>query len=173
MWSADVNNNLSNYPNGVNWSTFNSGKTDEYNSYQLLGQMNAHARGLYVNTPSMSASSSEISPPIRRKKKPCPVPAEKKDDAYVQRRQKNNLSAQKSREERKKREAEKDARIKELEMQVAQLCQQVFFLQTENAKYKCHLLQYGSAVPDSMNSTMNTSMNSTAFTPPKFSDLTY
>uniref|UniRef100_A0A1I7SUM5 BZIP domain-containing protein n=2 Tax=Bursaphelenchus xylophilus TaxID=6326 RepID=A0A1I7SUM5_BURXY len=168
MWSSlDCNNNPGNYTPGMNWSGFNYMNKEEWNSKQLLDTMSANAISLFVNTSPNSSTASEFSPPIRKKKKPCPVPAEKKDDAYVQRRQKNNLSAQKSREERRRREQEKDTRIKELETQCAYLCHQNTLLQAELAKMRM-VQQYNSM--QSTNSTMNSSMNSTGASVAPFVD---
>ncbi|KAI6187553.1 BZIP domain-containing protein [Aphelenchoides besseyi] len=65
-----------------------------------------------------SPNSANPSPHIRAKKKPNPVPADKKTPAYFERRRKNNQSAQKSRDTRRKREADNAAKIKMLENEI-------------------------------------------------------
>uniref|UniRef100_A0A1I7VVS7 BZIP domain-containing protein n=1 Tax=Loa loa TaxID=7209 RepID=A0A1I7VVS7_LOALO len=66
------------------------------------------------NTPSTSSLSSS---PASTKKKPVPVPENLKDEAYRERRMKNNESARKSRELRRQKEESTQLRCDQLQQE--------------------------------------------------------
>ncbi|KAL7078836.1 hypothetical protein ACQ4LE_002713 [Meloidogyne hapla] len=65
------------------------------------------------------------------KRRPRPVPEEKKDEAYKERRRKNNDSARRSREQRRRKEDEIQQRNNELERENARLRQEINILRFE------------------------------------------
>ncbi|GMR49158.1 hypothetical protein PMAYCL1PPCAC_19353, partial [Pristionchus mayeri] len=65
---------------------------------------------------SAHVSSTSVSP-APKKKKPTPVPPELKDETYLERRAKNNDSAKRSREARRKKEEEAHAGLQILTLE--------------------------------------------------------
>ncbi|VDM14297.1 unnamed protein product [Wuchereria bancrofti] len=66
------------------------------------------------NSNNTSSTSSLSSFPVPTKKKPVPVPENLKDEAYRERRMKNNESARKSRELRRQKEESTQIRCDQL-----------------------------------------------------------
>ncbi|CAO4372245.1 unnamed protein product [Caenorhabditis nigoni] len=110
----------------------------------------------YANTNSFSPSStsstsSTSSQQTSSKKKPVPVPNSLKDESYYERRARNNKAAQKSREARKKIDAENAGRVHALEQENHQLKAYMYKLAQENMMMRNQLLQHypGAAVDPS------------------------
>jgi len=68
---------------------------------------------------------------LKSKRKPIPVPSESKDDAYWERRRRNNESAKRSREIRRIKETQTNKRIMYLEQENVKLQTEVGFLREE------------------------------------------
>ncbi|EJW88796.1 BZIP transcription factor family protein [Wuchereria bancrofti] len=73
-----------------------------------------HFSTLSFNSNNTSSTSSLSSFPVPTKKKPVPVPENLKDEAYRERRMKNNESARKSRELRRQKEESTQIRCDQL-----------------------------------------------------------
>lgn len=70
------------------------------------------------------------------KRRPIPVPSENKDDAYWERRRRNNESAKRSRESRRKKEVQTSQRILYLEQENVRLQAEVNLLREEVARLR-------------------------------------
>ncbi|CAI2293547.1 unnamed protein product [Caenorhabditis sp. 36 PRJEB53466] len=91
-----------------------------------------------VSSRSSTVSSSHFSSPQRSpsRKPSCPIPEEKKDDAYFERRRKNNDAAKRSRDARRHKEEAIAAKAHALEQENLQLRGQITILQQEAAKLR-------------------------------------
>ncbi|ULT93157.1 hypothetical protein L5515_010132 [Caenorhabditis briggsae] len=97
---------------------------------------------------STSSTSSTSSQQTSTKKKPVPVPNNLKDESYYERRARNNKAAQKSREARKKIDAENSHRVNQLEMENNHLKAYIYKLYQENMMMKNQLVQHYPGVVD-------------------------
>ena len=89
---------------------------------------------------SMSASNEPLSPmdaqTRKRKRRPQPIPEDCKDDAYWERRKRNNESAKRSREMRRMKEQQTTMRVIYLEQDNLRLKTEVDMLRTELEKVR-------------------------------------
>uniref|UniRef100_A0A183BLA5 BZIP domain-containing protein n=1 Tax=Globodera pallida TaxID=36090 RepID=A0A183BLA5_GLOPA len=83
---------------------------------------------------AMMAPSAGDRPRTSSKKKPKPVPEERKDEAYRERRRKNNDSARRSREQRRRKEDDTQVRNTDLEKENADLHHKMQLLMLEVIK---------------------------------------
>jgi hypothetical protein len=84
-----------------------------------------------TSTPSLNSSNSNS------RKKGRPLPEELKDDAYWERRRKNNEAAKRSRDARRAKEYEVAIRATILEQENLKLRVEIASLKTELAKLRC------------------------------------
>uniref|UniRef100_A0A8R1HYB0 BZIP domain-containing protein n=1 Tax=Caenorhabditis japonica TaxID=281687 RepID=A0A8R1HYB0_CAEJA len=91
-----------------------------------------------VSSRSSTVSSSHFSSPQRSptRKPSCPIPEEKKDNAYFERRRKNNDAAKRSRDARRQKEEAVATKAQALEQENIQLRGQITILQQEAAKLR-------------------------------------
>ncbi|CAP36913.2 Protein CBR-CES-2 [Caenorhabditis briggsae] len=91
-----------------------------------------------VSSRSSTVSSSHFSSPQRSpsRKASCPIPEEKKDSAYFERRRKNNDAAKRSRDARRQKEEAIASKAQKLEQENLQLRGQIQLLQQEAAKLR-------------------------------------
>ncbi|CAB61136.1 BZIP domain-containing protein [Caenorhabditis elegans] len=116
---------------------------------------NPHATSSF--SPSSSSTSSTTSSQNQqsgssgsKKKKPVPVPENQKDEAYLDRRRRNNEAARKSRESRKKVDQDNSVRVTYLERENQCLRVYVQQLQLQNESMRQHLLLQNPGTIDTM-----------------------
>jgi len=133
------------FPSGIkNEAELSKFQQQHYNAFaQQFGAISFP----FTSPPYASSTSAHTV----TKKKPKPVPDEEKTEAYFERRHKNNDSAKRSRENRRKKELEKELRIQMLEAHNMKLQQEIQVLRFQ-------LNQYCQQAP---------SMTGTSLTPPQ------
>ncbi|CAB3408089.1 unnamed protein product [Caenorhabditis bovis] len=101
-----------------------------------------------VSSHSSTVSSTNFSSPAPSPcRKPAhPIPVEKKDEAYFERRRKNNDAAKRSRDARRQKEEAVAAKAAALEQENIQLRGQIAVLQQETAKLQLMLFSTASRV---------------------------
>ncbi len=126
MHSVDSNN-----LNGVNTSLYNSITTTSENGLLVSPQNlenSTNSSVYFSDQPSTSDTDVDVDAPKRMRN---PVPDNKKDDKYWQRRQKNNMAAKRSREMKKRKIDEELVQAQEAISENAQLKQEIEVLKAE------------------------------------------
>ncbi|CAI5438131.1 unnamed protein product [Caenorhabditis angaria] len=100
-----------------------------------------------VSSHSSTVSSTNFSSPQQspHRKLACPIPDEKKDGAYFERRRKNNDAAKRSRDARRQKEEAIASKAAVLEQENIQLRGQIAVLQQETAKLQLLLFSTTSS----------------------------
>ena len=111
-----------------------------------------------VNQHTSHSGSGSSSRRARSEKKP--IPAEKKDNKYFERRKRNNYAAKKSRDYRKQREDEIAMRANQLEKDNANLKAQLAMLREEAASLQGMLMQKQMARQQSAHDQLSTRFSS-------------
>lgn len=104
-----------------------------------VSSSSSESTGSVINMHSMSQSSSVPSLTAGGRRRPRSLPDEQKDDAYWERRRKNNEAAKRSRDARRAKEDQIAIRAALLEQENLKLRVEVAALKTETAKLRCML----------------------------------
>lgn len=122
--------------NGINTSMI--GNIPKSSSLSVSSP-SSESTGSVINMHSMSQSSSVPSLTAGGRRRPRSLPDEQKDDAYWERRRKNNEAAKRSRDARRAKEDQIAIRAALLEQENLKLRVEVAALKTETAKLRCML----------------------------------
>lgn len=119
-----------------------SPSTTSISSHQRNGSQNGSNESISSTPMSTNQSESDnLSPQLTAsgRRRPRSLPDEQKDDAYWERRRKNNEAAKRSRDARRAKEDEIAIRAALLEQENLKLRVEVAALKTETAKLRCML----------------------------------